>query len=257
MEGTVSLDGVELPIADDSAMNDFRFRKVSIVPQYAMSALNPIRKIGRMISELLDSRGVSYDETRPELSRRLALVGLDDGSARPLSDRALRRPEATRRHGAVDAAEPVAPDRGRAHVGARRLDAEGGRRDARRVPRPRVREEHDRDHARPLDPLPDRRHDPGHVRGQARREGPGGRAHRRPAASVHEAPHRLAPRGGRAVSPRSGSRASRDDRRRSSTRRRAAGSAIAARSHSRSAWRSHRSSRSRPGRFAACWKAAA
>ena len=69
MEGTVSLDGVELPIGDDSAMNDFRFREVSIVPQYAMSALNPIRKIGRMISELLDSRGVSYDETRPELSR--------------------------------------------------------------------------------------------------------------------------------------------------------------------------------------------
>ena len=29
--------------------------------------------------ELLDSRGVSYDRTLPELSRRLALVGLDDG----------------------------------------------------------------------------------------------------------------------------------------------------------------------------------
>jgi len=77
--GTVSLDGIELPIADDRAMNVFRFQKVSIVPQYAMSALNPIRKVGRMISELLDSRGVSYDATRPELSRRLALVGLDDG----------------------------------------------------------------------------------------------------------------------------------------------------------------------------------
>ena len=49
----VELDGVELPIADDRAMNAFRFREVSIVPQYAMSALNPIRKIGRMISELL------------------------------------------------------------------------------------------------------------------------------------------------------------------------------------------------------------
>ena len=79
VEGTVRLDGVELPIADDRAMSRFRFREVSIVPQYAMSALNPIRKIGRMISELLDSRGVSYDETLPELSRRLALVGLDDG----------------------------------------------------------------------------------------------------------------------------------------------------------------------------------
>jgi peptide/nickel transport system ATP-binding protein len=59
-------------------MNAYRYRKVSIVPQYAMSALNPIRKIGRMTSELLSSRGVSYDDTFPELSRRLALVGLDD-----------------------------------------------------------------------------------------------------------------------------------------------------------------------------------
>jgi peptide/nickel transport system ATP-binding protein len=79
IEGTVTLDGNELPLSDDRAMNDFRFREVSIVPQYAMSAMNPIRKIGRMISELLHSRGVSYDETLPELSRRLALVGLDDG----------------------------------------------------------------------------------------------------------------------------------------------------------------------------------
>jgi peptide/nickel transport system ATP-binding protein len=78
MGGSVTLDGVELPLADDSAMNAYRFEQVSIVPQYAMSALNPIRKIGRMISELLDTRGVSYDATLPELQRRLALVGLDD-----------------------------------------------------------------------------------------------------------------------------------------------------------------------------------
>ena len=77
-EGTVTLDGTELPIANDRAMDSYRFRHVSIVPQYAMSALNPIRRIGRMISELLSSRGVSYDETLPELRRRLALVGLDD-----------------------------------------------------------------------------------------------------------------------------------------------------------------------------------
>ncbi len=77
-EGTVTLDGVQLPIADDRAMDSYRFRHVSIVPQYAMSALNPIRRVGRMISELLSSRGVSYDETLPELRRRLALVGLEE-----------------------------------------------------------------------------------------------------------------------------------------------------------------------------------
>ena len=77
-DGTVTLDGIQLPIADDRAMDAYRFRHVSIVPQYAMSALNPIRRIGRMISELLSSRGVSYDETLPELLRRLALVGLEE-----------------------------------------------------------------------------------------------------------------------------------------------------------------------------------
>jgi len=78
VEGSVTLDGIELPIADDRAMDAYRFRSVSIVPQYAMSALNPIRRVGRMISELLSSRGVSYEETLPELRRRLALVGLGD-----------------------------------------------------------------------------------------------------------------------------------------------------------------------------------
>ncbi len=76
--GTVTLDGAQLPLADSSGMDKFRFHEVSIVPQYAMSALNPTRKIGRMIGELLDSRGVDYDDTLPELSRRLGLVGLSD-----------------------------------------------------------------------------------------------------------------------------------------------------------------------------------
>jgi peptide/nickel transport system ATP-binding protein len=75
--GHAVLDGVELPIWDDEAMNRFRFREVSIVPQYAMSALNPIRKVGRMIHELLRARGVPPNGIRRELERRLELVGLD------------------------------------------------------------------------------------------------------------------------------------------------------------------------------------
>src|SRR4030095_7316939 len=57
--GTVELDGKELPIADPERMNGFRFKEVSIIPQYAMSALNPTRRIGRMLAELLESRGVA------------------------------------------------------------------------------------------------------------------------------------------------------------------------------------------------------
>jgi peptide/nickel transport system ATP-binding protein len=76
VEGRIELDGEELPIWDDAAMNPFRFRRVSLVPQYAMSALNPTRKIGRMIRELLHSRGVDFGPVESELERRLELVGL-------------------------------------------------------------------------------------------------------------------------------------------------------------------------------------
>jgi peptide/nickel transport system ATP-binding protein len=43
VEGRVELDGDELPVGDTEAMNPFRFKRVSIVPQYSMSAMNPIR----------------------------------------------------------------------------------------------------------------------------------------------------------------------------------------------------------------------
>lgn len=74
--GCVMLDGQELPIWDNQKMNPFRFKNVSIIPQYAMSALNPTRKIGRMTAELLESRGVAYKAILPELRRRLDLVKL-------------------------------------------------------------------------------------------------------------------------------------------------------------------------------------
>jgi peptide/nickel transport system ATP-binding protein len=74
--GSVLLDGVELPISDSAAMDRFRFHDISIIPQYAMSALNPTRKIGQMVAELVESRQRPFAELREELDRRLALVGL-------------------------------------------------------------------------------------------------------------------------------------------------------------------------------------
>jgi peptide/nickel transport system ATP-binding protein len=74
--GNVTLDGDDLQVWDDAVMNEYRFKQVSLVPQYAMSALNPTRKLGKMVHELLHSRGVDFDSLRPELERRLELVGL-------------------------------------------------------------------------------------------------------------------------------------------------------------------------------------
>jgi peptide/nickel transport system ATP-binding protein len=76
VDGSVELDGKELPIGDDVAMNRFRFNEVSIIPQYAMSAMNPTRRIGKLVAELLESRGVRLADLRGELLRRLDLVGL-------------------------------------------------------------------------------------------------------------------------------------------------------------------------------------
>ena len=42
-----------------------------------MSALNPTRRVGKMVSELLKSRGFDYKSALPELERRVKLVGLD------------------------------------------------------------------------------------------------------------------------------------------------------------------------------------
>ena len=74
--GKVELDNEELPIWDMEKMNDFRFKKISTLPQYAMNAMNPIRKIGKMVSEILKSKKVDFKSTLPELKRRLDLVKL-------------------------------------------------------------------------------------------------------------------------------------------------------------------------------------
>ncbi|HLV45077.1 MAG TPA: ABC transporter ATP-binding protein [Aggregatilineales bacterium] len=76
VEGCVMLDGIEMPVWDGEKMNAFRYKRVSIIPQYAMSALNPTRKIGKMTADLLAAHDVSYKEILPELKRRLDLVEL-------------------------------------------------------------------------------------------------------------------------------------------------------------------------------------
>ena len=78
VEGRVELDGRELPIWDDRKMNAFRFTDVSIIPQYALSALNPTRRIGTLATELLAAADIPLDEVWQEFKRRLKLVGLPE-----------------------------------------------------------------------------------------------------------------------------------------------------------------------------------
>ena len=75
--GGVVLDDQELPIADFDAMNKHRFKDISVIQQYAMNAMNPTRKIGRMAAELLRSRRIDARKALHELERRLDLVELN------------------------------------------------------------------------------------------------------------------------------------------------------------------------------------
>ncbi len=76
VEGKVFLEGVPLPIWDREKMRAFRFAKVSLIPQYAMNALSPTRKIKRILTDILASRGIKLHQALPELRRRLELVEL-------------------------------------------------------------------------------------------------------------------------------------------------------------------------------------
>jgi peptide/nickel transport system ATP-binding protein len=68
VSGKAMLNGESLPGG--------QYTKVSLIPQYAMSALNPTVRIGRLISDLVRAHGWSYRQLYPELVRRLELVGL-------------------------------------------------------------------------------------------------------------------------------------------------------------------------------------
>ena len=77
VSGRALVDGAELPITDSGAMRRRRMAQVSLVPQYAMSALPETRRIGTIAADLLKSHGVA-DRTgvMAEMRRRIELVGL-------------------------------------------------------------------------------------------------------------------------------------------------------------------------------------
>lgn len=76
VSGRVVLDGVVLPIDDREAMSAFCMTKIALIPQYAMNALNPTRKIGTLIWDILRSKRVEHQVTPEEVQRRLDFVRL-------------------------------------------------------------------------------------------------------------------------------------------------------------------------------------
>ncbi len=75
--GSVRLDGVELTELSDEEMRQIRWKKASIVFQYAMNAFNPVLRIGRQIVEVIREKDdVSKEEAVLTVSTLFDEVGL-------------------------------------------------------------------------------------------------------------------------------------------------------------------------------------
>ena len=111
-------------------MRDLRGREISMIFQNPRAALNPIRKVGHQIEDvLLPARRRRTPSTRTREGDRDARAGAHRAPARALSRlsvRAVRRHVPARRDRAGARLPAAAADRRRADHRPRRHDAEGG-----------------------------------------------------------------------------------------------------------------------------------
>jgi peptide/nickel transport system ATP-binding protein len=81
--GTISLDGADVLALDRPALDRLRGRVVAMVPQNPATALNPARRVGAQVREVLTRHGIV--RSRPEANRRcvelFGLVGLPEPGA--------------------------------------------------------------------------------------------------------------------------------------------------------------------------------
>ncbi|GFE51815.1 ABC transporter ATP-binding protein [Roseobacter cerasinus] len=81
--GTLTYDGIDLSQANEAALNDLRGREISMIFQNPRAALNPIRKIGHQIEDVLrrHARATRYD-ARQKAIAALQEVKIHDAEAR-------------------------------------------------------------------------------------------------------------------------------------------------------------------------------
>ncbi len=82
--GQIRLDGVDVLSLNDDALDDLRWRRVSVVFQGAMNALNPVQRIGAQILEpiRLHEKQTSTTEGRGRVAELLEAVGIPGDRAR-------------------------------------------------------------------------------------------------------------------------------------------------------------------------------
>jgi len=78
LKGKILLEGEDLTSKTDSEMNRIRWKKISIVFQGAMNALNPVLRVGDQISEAIVEKEITGKaEALKRVNELFELVGLD------------------------------------------------------------------------------------------------------------------------------------------------------------------------------------
>lgn len=77
-EGIIEFDGIDLVKADEDLMRKIRWRRISMIFQNAMDALNPIMRVGDQIADaIMTHLKVSREEAYERVKEMFELVGLD------------------------------------------------------------------------------------------------------------------------------------------------------------------------------------
>ena len=75
--GQAMFEGRDIMQMDDAALEDFRWKKISIVFQSAMNALNPVMKIRDQITDVMRHHGMSKSEAAQTAVELFDLVGIE------------------------------------------------------------------------------------------------------------------------------------------------------------------------------------
>lgn len=78
VRGKIYLDGVDLAALPEGEMRRYRWQRISMVFQAAMSSLNPVQRVGDQITEVIQMHeGVAPTEAADRVADLFSLVGLD------------------------------------------------------------------------------------------------------------------------------------------------------------------------------------
>ncbi len=77
VKGRILLDGVDVTSLSEDGLREVRWKKVSVIPQAAMNALNPVYTVGDQIAEaIVEHESVSKEEALARAEELLDLVGV-------------------------------------------------------------------------------------------------------------------------------------------------------------------------------------